>query len=141
ARARRGGRGRGRGRGPGARPAAEATLGGGGGPAGDDAGALFTRQIGVAEVVVRPRSGLIGTVMFPGMVTDSGELVVVAIQRGGDDQGPRETVLAAGDTLLVRGTWAALEEHLADPDFLVVDPPESVRRQAVRRGRGARPGP
>jgi di/tricarboxylate transporter len=77
--------------------------------------------------------------MFPGMVTESGELVVLAIQRGGEDLGPGETVLQAGDTLLVKGTWAALEEHLDDPDILVVDAPERVRRQAVPLGPGAKP--
>jgi di/tricarboxylate transporter len=108
-------------------------------PPGRGADALLTPQVGVAEVVIRPRSGLIGTAMFPGMVTESGELVILAIQRGGEDRGPRETVLQSGDGLLVRGTWAALEEHLADPDVLVVDAPERVRRQAVPLGRGSRP--
>jgi di/tricarboxylate transporter len=108
----------------------------GAGAAGGDA--VYSRYAGVAEVVIPPRSGLIGTAMFPGMVTESGELVVLAIQRGGEDQGPKETELQAGDTLLVRGTWAALEEHLADPDVLVVDAPESVRRQVVPMGRGSR---
>jgi di/tricarboxylate transporter len=108
------------------------------GPGGAGADAVLTRQVGVAEVIIRPRSGLIGTVMFPGMVTESGELVVLAIQRGAEDLGPRETVLQAGDTLLVQGTWAALEEHLDDPDVLVVDAPESVRRQVVPLGRGSR---
>ena len=72
------------------------------------------------------------------MVTPSGDLVVLAVQRRGEDQGPGETVLAAGDTLLLQGTWKALDEHLADPDVLVVDSPELVRRQAVPMGAGAR---
>ena len=89
--------------------------------------------------MVRPRSGLIGTPAFPGMVTESGELVILAVQRGGEDLGPGETALAAGDTLLVEGTWEALEEQLDDPDVLVVDAPEQVRRQAVPMGPGSRP--
>jgi di/tricarboxylate transporter len=104
-----------------------------------DAGGLFTRLSGVAEVVIRPRSGLIGTRVFPGMVTESGALVVQAVQRGGAVLDAGETVLAAGDALLVRGTWAALAEHTADPDVLVVDAPERVRRQVVPLGPGARP--
>ena len=47
-------------------------------------------------------------------------------------------MLAAGDTLLLRGTWAALDENLDDPAVLVVDPPELVRRQAVPLGLGAK---
>ena len=70
------------------------------------------------------------------MVTDSGDLVVLAVQRKGEDLGPDETVLAAGDTLLLRGTWAALDENLDDPAVLVVDAP-GARAPA---GRAARPG-
>jgi di/tricarboxylate transporter len=106
----------------------------------EDAGAadtLFNRSSGLAEVVIPPRSGLVGQPVFPGMVTPSGDLVILAVQRRGEDLGPDETVLAAGDTLLLQGTWKALDEHLDDPDVLVVDSPELVRRQAVPMGAGA----
>jgi di/tricarboxylate transporter len=105
---------------------------------GDVAETLFNRASGLAEVVIPPRSKLIGQAMFPGMVTESGDLIVLAVQRRGESQGHDETVLAAGDTLLLRGTWKALDEHLADPDVLVVDSPELVRRQAVPMGAGAK---
>jgi di/tricarboxylate transporter len=105
---------------------------------GDVADALFNRTSGLAEVVIPPRSDLIGQAVFPGMVTPSGDLVVLAVQRRGEDQGPGQTVLAVGDTLLLQGTWQALDEHLADPDVLVVDSPELVRRQAVPMGAGAK---
>ena len=98
---------------------------------------LLTRRSGVAEVVVPPRSALVGQSAFPGMVTDSGDLVVLAVQRKGEDLGPEETVLAVGDTLLLQGTWGALDEHLDDPDVLVVHAPERVRR-AVPLGPGAK---
>jgi di/tricarboxylate transporter len=97
----------------------------------------LTRNSGLAEVVIPPRSGLIGQVMFPGMVTESGDLVVVAVQREGE-QRQGDTPLAVGDTLLLRGSWAALDENLADPDVLVVDHPEAIRRQAVPLGPGAK---
>ena len=45
------------------------------------------------------------------MVTDSGDLVVLAVQRKGEDRGRRETTLAVGDTLLLQGTWTALDEQ------------------------------
>jgi di/tricarboxylate transporter len=47
-------------------------------------------------------------------------------------------VQAVGDTLLLQGTWKALDEHLAKPDVLVVDSPELIRRQAVPMGAGAK---
>jgi di/tricarboxylate transporter len=40
--------------------------------------------------------------------------------------------------LLLQGTWEALDRHLSDPDVLVVDSPELVRRQAVPMGAGAK---
>ena len=85
-------------------------------------------------MVIPPRSGLVGETVFPGMVTDSGDLVILAIQRKGEDLRSGETTLAVGDTLLLQGTWAALDENLDDPDVLVVDAPELVRRQAVPLG-------
>jgi di/tricarboxylate transporter len=99
--------------------------------------ALVTRRSGVAEVVIPPRSELAGTVVFPGMVTDSGDLVILAVRRAGETLGPGETELAEGDVLLLRGTWAALDEQLEDPGVLVVHPPALVRRQAVPLGPGA----
>src|SRR3954451_15926167 len=84
---------------------------------------LMTRRSGVAEVVIPPRSALAGDRVFPGMITASGDLAILAVQRGGDDTGPGETVLAEGDTLLLRGTWDALDTNLDDPEVLVVDAP------------------
>jgi di/tricarboxylate transporter len=101
-----------------------------------DPEALFTRRSGVAEVVVPPRSDLIGETVFPGMVTDSGDLVVLAVQRR-EVELTGESTLAAGDTLLLRGSWGALEQHLDDPEVLAVDSPDAVRRQAVPLGQGA----
>jgi di/tricarboxylate transporter len=98
--------------------------------------ALVGRRTGVAEVVVPPRSALIGERVFPGMVTDSGDLVVLAVQRQGAHV-TTETELAVGDTLLLQGTWRALEHHLDDPELLVVDQPALVRRQIVPLGPGA----
>lgn len=99
---------------------------------------LVTRRSGVAEVIIPPRSELEGSVVFPGMVTDSGDLVVLAVRRAGEDLGPAESTLAEGDVLLLQGTWQALDEHLDDPGVIVVDQPALVRRQAVPLGPGAK---
>ena len=106
--------------------------------AADVTATLSNRRSGLAEVVIPPRSALIGQTVFPGMVTPSGDLVVLAVKRSEQDLGPAETVLAAGDSLLLQGTWQALDERLADPEILVVDSPELVRRQAVPLGPGAK---
>jgi di/tricarboxylate transporter len=104
----------------------------------DDDLSLISRSTGAAEVVIPPRSALVGEEVFPSMVTDSGDLVITAIQRKGIELGPGPTVLAVGDVLLLQGTWEALDENLTDPNVLVVDDPERIRRQAVPLGLGAR---
>jgi di/tricarboxylate transporter len=106
--------------------------------AGSVAETLFNRASGLAEIVIPPRSELVGRMAFPGMVARDGDLMVLAVQRGGNDVGPQATQLAVGDHLLLQGTWEALDKHLADPQVLVVDSPEVVRRQAVALGPGAR---
>jgi len=52
----------------------------------------------------------------------------------GDDRAG-ETTLQVGDTLLVQGSWAALDRTVADPEVLVVDSPDLLRRQAAPLGR------
>jgi di/tricarboxylate transporter len=99
---------------------------------------LFNRASGLAEVIIPPRSVLVGESVFPGMVTPSGDLIILAVQRRGEDQGPKEIKLAVGDTLLLQGTWKALDEHLGFPEVLVVDSPDLVRRQALPLGPGAK---
>ncbi len=101
-------------------------------------GELVGTERGVTEVVVAPRSPLIGQHLFPGMATPSGDLVVLAVQRSGDPlEGPEET-LRAGDTLLLSGTWEKLQQHTTGgSEVLVVDDP-AVLRRGVPLGRGAK---
>jgi di/tricarboxylate transporter len=107
---------------------------------------LFNSQSGLAEVVVKPRSKLVGTPMAPGTLTESGQFVVVAIQRNGqevggaglgDDARSIGVTLQPGDHLLLQGTWRALDRIAGDPDVLAVDSPGQVRRQAVPLGPGS----
>ncbi|WP_044574500.1 SLC13 family permease [Arthrobacter alpinus] len=107
---------------------------------------LVSKSFGVAEVLVAPRSNLIGTDIYPGMVTASGALVVLAHQRAGqaptsraaDTVGPG-TRIKAGDTLLLQGSWQALDKHTLDQNVLLVDSPDAIRRQTVPLGPGAVP--
>lgn len=102
----------------------------------EDEQKLLTRDAGLTEVVIPPRSKMIGQPVFPGMVTDSGDLVVVAIQRGGENLG--RTELQVGDVMLLRGTWGALDVRTVDPNVVVIDTPQSIRRQAVPMGAKAK---
>ena len=105
---------------------------------GEGGNTLFNRSSGLAEVVIPPRSGLIGSTAFPGMVTESGDLIILVGLARGVTLDAAKTELQVGDTLLLQGTWKALDERLADPDVLVVNSPELVRRQAVPMGPGAK---
>ncbi len=104
--------------------------------------ALFNAREGFAEVVLPPRSGLIGQRVYPGMLSDTGELMILGIQRQGESLGPGEVSLAAGDTLLLQGEWENLDRRIREPDVLVVASPEAIRSQAgtPRRCTDGRPG-
>lgn len=98
--------------------------------------ALLGREVGVAELVVPPRSRIIGEVVFPGAVRSG--VTILAVRRLGRDRFPERTTLAEGDALLVHGTWPAVEALADDQDVLLVDSPEMVRRQTVAFGPLAR---
>lgn len=104
---------------------------------GSVADVLLSRASGLAEVVIPLRSKMIGQMAFPGMTTEDGDLMVLAIQRGGIELRREPVALRAGDHLLLQGTWKALDQYLSDPKVLVVDSPEVVQKQAVALGKGA----
>jgi len=110
-----------------------------------DTGTLFSAREGALEVLVAPRSPLIGRTVCAGMTTRDENLVILAVRRGEDD-GPNASrgtavagslTLRAGDAVLVQGPWDALERYAASPDVIAVTPPQSLQR-AVPLGRGAR---
>ncbi|WFU20123.1 SLC13 family permease [Bradyrhizobium sp. CB3481] len=98
---------------------------------------LLSRASGLAEVVIPLRSKMIGQSVFPGMTTEDGDLMILALQRGGIEMRREPVALRAGDHLLLQGTWKALDKYLSDPKVLVVDSPEVVQKQAVALGQGA----
>ncbi|MCR2783343.1 MULTISPECIES: SLC13 family permease [unclassified Microbacterium] len=106
---------------------------------------LFSVREGVAEVLVAPRSSLIGRRVWPGMTTREEDLVILAARHGRAEGqnasrgsgGVGQLTLQAGDALLVQGPWAALERYTHSPDVIAVTPPHALRR-TVPLGRGAR---
>lgn len=103
---------------------------------------LLSRETGVAEFMVAPRSEYVGDEVYPGMVLESGDLIVIAAHHGEHHQDPQahptKLVLTAGDRILLRGEWSALDRAANDPNLIAVDRPEDVRRQAVPLGIGAK---
>jgi di/tricarboxylate transporter len=98
-----------------------------------DARDLMTREAGVAEVVVPPRSRLVGEQVHRGMQRENA-LVILAVQRLGKDLGDGPVELAEGDAILLHGRWSALDQLNRDRDVLLVDSPDLVRRQTVPWG-------
>lgn len=98
---------------------------------------LLTKDTGVAEAVIPPRSMLAGETVAPSQVVDGG-LVVLGISRGGADLGGGAVRLREGDVVLVEGSWEALDAASRSHDLLIVNSPELVRRQTVPLGRGSR---
>ena len=70
---------------------------------------------GLAEVVIPPRSGLSWATGLPGHGHRQRRPGRPGRAARGRGPGPGETVLAVGDTLLLQGTWKALDEHLDGP--------------------------
>ena len=100
-------------------------------------GMIMGPQNGVTEVVIPPRSPLIGTKVYPGMATPDGELAILAARRGDQQLKGQEISVQAGDALLLQGTWDELTRHTDAPGVLVVDAP-SLMRRAVPLGKGAK---
>ena len=98
---------------------------------------LMDRRTGVVEMVIPPRSPIIGEHVFPGETTSSGDFVVLAVQRQGENIESTGARLGVGDTVLLQGTWDALD-RFEPANALVVDDPGEVRRQAVPMGPGSR---
>ena len=102
-----------------------------------DTGMIMGPQNGVTEVVIPPRSPLIGTKVYPGMATPDGELAILAARRGDQQLKGQEISVQAGDALLLQGTWDELTRHTDAPGVLVVDAP-SLMRRSVPLGKGAK---
>ena len=102
-----------------------------------DTGMLLGPNTGVTEVVVAPRSPLIGERVCAGMTTPDGDLVVLAARRGDEHLKGTEFIVQSGDALLLQGAWDDLTRRTQDPGVLVVDDPAQLRR-SVPLGRGAK---
>jgi di/tricarboxylate transporter len=97
---------------------------------------LVDANTGITEVVIPPRSALIGTRLGIGMATPSGDLVVLAAKRGEEHLREPHFTLQPGDIVLLQGTWDDLDAHTKGKDVLVVDGPSTLRR-GVPFGKGA----
>lgn len=93
---------------------------------------LLSHEVGMAEVLLSPRSVYIGRSISESNFADKFDVQVITLRRG-DKLLPRQgTRLEFGDSLLVRGTWEAIERLRDEPrNFVVVGSPEAMARQVV----------
>jgi di/tricarboxylate transporter len=102
---------------------------------GDERG-LIDYEAGIAEILLPPRSSLVGKTLVEARFGSTYNLTVLAINRAGAERdiNLKETRLQAGDTLLVQGTWrsiAALKRSRRD--FVVMGEPEAMAGAPARR--------
>jgi di/tricarboxylate transporter len=96
-------------------------------------GDLITEETGIVELVLTPRSRLIGTSLREARFQDTYQVLALAILRlGAPLDAPTSRVeLHFGDTLLVQGTWERIASLLDERnDFVVVG---EVRRPSTAR--------
>jgi di/tricarboxylate transporter len=92
---------------------------------------LISLEIGIAEVLLTPRSSYIGRTISEGVISRSFGVLVLGIRRGERHLTMTEP-LKFGDALLVRGTWEAIS-HMAEErrNFVVVGQPDEMSTQVA----------
>ncbi len=93
---------------------------------------LLSQEVGVAEVILTPRSKYSGQTVVESQIGDTYQVQVITVRRG-DSLLPRKgTRLQFGDSLLVRGKWEKIERIGKETDnFVVVGEPEAMARQVI----------
>ena len=105
-----------------------------------DAGSsrALAQELGVVEIVVPPRSGLIGRTITQTRFRDRHRLTALALSRHGRarGEGAADQVLQPGDTLLMSGAWKHIRRATAERgEFLVVSLPAEIDEVAPNRRR------
>lgn len=100
------------------------------------ADALLTRELGLAEVVIAPRSEYIGQTVSEGFISERFNVQILSISRRNKPVDQKALKLEPGDTLLVRGTWEAITNaaRTAADDLMVVGQPEAMAEQIIEIG-------
>lgn len=99
-------------------------------------GLLLSPEIGVAEVLIVPRSAYIGQTVQGSRFSQKYGVQVLSIRRGNRLVTRRGSPLDAGDVLLVRGRWEDIELLRQEwRNFVVAGEPETMSRQLVSLNR------
>jgi di/tricarboxylate transporter len=99
--------------------------------AGETLAELLTQEIGIAEVLLTPRSSYLGKRVSDGVIGKTFGVLVLGIVRG-DRQLPISEPLQFGDAILVRGTWDAIGVMAEERrNFVVVGQPDELSTQVT----------
>jgi len=96
---------------------------------------LIDYEAGIAEILLPPRSSLVGKTLVEAKFGSTYNLTVLAINRAGakGDMNLKETRLQAGDTLLVQGAWRSISAvKKKQRDFVVMGEPEAMAGAPAR---------
>ena len=95
----------------------------------DDEAALISNEVGIAEIILPPRSSLLGKNLVETRFGSIYHLTVLDIHRPGSESelNLKDTSLRFGDTLLVQGPWKnILDLRKKRRDFIVMGQPETM---------------
>lgn len=96
----------------------------------EDQKSLVNDEVGLAEVLLPPRSRILGKTLVSSRFGSLYQLTVLGINRPGQESSMplKDTTLQFGDTLFVQGPWKNIHA-LADQrrDFVVVGQPEDLK--------------
>ena len=103
--------------------------------AGHELGDLLSQEIGLAEVLLTPRSSYAGKKVTDGSIARTFGVLILGIRRG-DKLIDMNSPLRFGDALLVRGTWDAISKMAEEKrNFVVVGQPEAIASQVTELNR------
>ena len=93
---------------------------------------LLSQEVGVAEVILTPRSQYAGQTLAQAQLGDKFQVQVITVRRGDTLLPRKDTSLQFGDSLLVGAKWEDIEriDHEAE-NFVVVGEPQAMARQVV----------
>jgi len=101
----------------------------------EDQKALVNNEVGVAEILLPPRSRLIGKTLVSAHFGRLYQLTVLGINRPGinGNLSLKETELQFGDILFVQGAWKNIHAlTIQRRDFVVVGQPEAIKGSPLR---------
>ena len=100
-------------------------------PPNDEPREIVSKALGLAEVILTPRSEYLGMPMAVGQISERFQVQVLAARRRGKPVvDSKAMTLEFGDSLLVRGTWEAIGELQSERrNFVVVGTPEAMANE------------